>query len=138
MRSTRPYLTKLFLVIILIPIGLLTKVYSGVGSDFVTNYLGGTIYVMFFIFLTSLVFPNETPIKISSAVLCVTCLLEFSQLIQISFLNSLRKYFIIRALIGSVFNVFDLIFYFIGAFIGFSILNIVRKSAKMQNNLFES
>jgi hypothetical protein len=124
---------KIFLIIILIPIGLLTKVYSGVGSEFVTNYIGGVIYVVFFIVLASLVFPEANWLKISLIVFGITCLLEFSQLIQVSFLNNLRKYFIIRALIGSVFNVLDFVFYFIGAFLGFGILSLISKTTIKKN-----
>jgi hypothetical protein len=126
---------KTLLVIILIPIGLLTKVYSGIGSEFVANYLGGIIYVIFFILLASLVFPKVTSLKISFYILCITCLLEFSQLIQVSFLNNLRKYFIIRALIGSAFNVFDFVFYFIGAFLGFGILSLISKTTIKKNKI---
>ena len=115
-------LTKLTLVIILIPIGLLTKAYSGIGSEFVSNHLGGVIYVIFFIVLASLLFPKASPIKISLIVLCITCLLEFSQLIQNDFLTSLRIHFLIRSLIGSVFNSCDFLFYFVSALIGYGIL----------------
>lgn len=115
-------LTKLTLVIILIPIGLLTKAYSGIGSEFVSNHLGGVIYVIFFIVLASLLFPKASPIKISLIVLCITCLLEFSQLIQNDFLTSLRIHFLIRSLIGSFFNSYDFLFYFVSALIGYSIL----------------
>ena len=123
---TRHTLTKLFLVIILIPLGFLTKIYSGFGDEFVTNYVGGVIYIVFFIVLTSLVFPKVSALKISIIILCVTCLLEFSQLIQISILNILRKYFIIRALIGSVFNIFDFVSYLVGTILGYSILMKIK------------
>jgi len=120
-------LLKFLLLISLIPLGLLTKVYSGFGSQIVINYLGGVIYVIFFIVLASLVFPQITPFKISSIVLCIVCLLEFSQLFETSFLTYLRKHFIIRMLIGSVFNVFDFIFYLVGAILGYGGLLIFKK-----------
>ena len=126
MRNTKPDLIKFSLAIILIPIGLLTKAYNGFGSEFIQNYMGGIIYVIFFIVLTSLVFPQAAPLKISLIVLCVTCLLELSQLIQISFINSLRKQYIIRALIGSVYNTFDFVFYLLGAIMGYSVLLILK------------
>lgn len=126
MRITKPALTKIFLIIVLIPIGLLTKVYTGFGSDFVTDYMGGIIYVMFFIVLAALVFPEANPIMISLIVLSITCLIEFSQLIQNDLLNSLRTHFLIRLLIGSVFNIFDFIFYVIGAVLGYGVFMILR------------
>jgi hypothetical protein len=118
---------KLSLVIILIPIGLLTKVYSGIGNEFVSNYLGGVIYVVFFIVLVSLVFPRSVPIKISLIVLCITCLIEFSQLIHIPTLELFRKNFIFRTLFGSTFNPFDFIWYFVGALAGLLLVSFIVK-----------
>jgi hypothetical protein len=115
-------LIKLSLVIILIPIGFLTKIYSGTGSEFVTNYLGGVVYVVFFILLASLVFPNASILKISLFVLVITCLIEVSQLIQNETIQNLRTHFLIRSLIGSVFNIFDFVFYLAGAIIGYGVL----------------
>ena len=118
---------KLIIVIILIPIGILTKVYSGIGSEFVTNYLGGVIYVVFFIVLASLVFPKASSRKVSLIVLYVTCLLEFSQLIHTPTLDQFRRNFVFRAIFGSTFNPFDFIWYFIGAISGFFLVLFVNK-----------
>jgi glycopeptide antibiotics resistance protein len=126
MQSIRPPFVKLFLVIVLIPIGILTKVYSGIGSEFANNYLGGVIYVVFFIVLASLVFPNANPLKTSLFVVGITCLIEVSQLIQNDLLNNLRTHFLIGSLIGGVFNVFDFIFYFVGGLIGYGILSNLK------------
>jgi hypothetical protein len=126
MQCKNTTLTKLFISIILISIGLWTKIYSGIGSEFVTNYLGGVIYVIFFVLVASLVFQNIDPSRITLIVLCTTCLLEFSQLVQNDFLYSLRTNFVIRSLIGSVFNIFDFIFYIIGAVIGYALLIILK------------
>jgi len=125
---------KLSLLIILIPMGLLTKVYSGIGSEFVTNYLGGVIYVVFFIVLASLTFPKANSLKISLFVLGITCLIEVSQLIQNDLLKDLRTHFLIRSLIGSVFNVFDFVFYVVGALIGYGILAGLKVRSKNGEN----
>jgi hypothetical protein len=116
------------MVIILIPIGLLTKIYSGKGSDFVINYLGGVIYVVFFILLASFVFPKTNPLKISLIVISITCLIEFSQLIHTPTLELFRKNFVFRTLFGSTFNPFDFIWYFVGALSGlFSVFLLNKK-----------
>ena len=114
--------------------GLLTKVYSGIGSEFVTNYLGGVIYVVFFIVLASLTFPKANSLKISLFVLGITCLIEVSQLIQNDLLKDLRTHFLIRSLIGSVFNVFDFVFYVVGALIGYGILAGLKVRSKNGEN----
>jgi hypothetical protein len=118
---------KIFLVIILIPIGLYTKVYSGIGHEFICNRMGGIIYVIFFIVLASLAFPKARPIKLSLIVLGITSLLELSQLIHNDILDDFRTNFIFRALFGNVFNAFDFLYYIIGALVGFGILNILYK-----------
>ncbi|MBS3777406.1 MAG: DUF2809 domain-containing protein, partial [Bacteroidales bacterium] len=92
---------KLLILALLVPLGILTKFYAGPGSSFVSNHLGGVIYLVFFIFLASLVFPKVRALKISLVVFVITCLLEFTQLIQIPWLNELREYFLVHALIGS-------------------------------------
>ena len=109
---------KLLILALLVPLGILTKFYAGPGSSFVNNHLGGVIYVVFFIFLASLFFPKTNTLKLSLIVLAITCLLEFTQLIQTKFLNELREYFVVHALIGSSFNWMDLPFYAVGGFIG--------------------
>jgi hypothetical protein len=134
MRIYKPGLTKFFLAIILIPIGLLTKVNNGFGREFIANYLGGVIYVIFFILLASLVLPKTNAIVVSLIVLCITCLIELSQLIQNDYLNGLRTHFLIRALIGSVYNVFDFLFYFVGAVIGYCAVKGLDKVGKVNSS----
>jgi hypothetical protein len=104
--------------VLLILLGLATKFYAGPGSQLVNNHLGGILFVVFFIFLASLVFPKVRPLKISLIVFAVTCLLELTQMIQIDFLNRMREYFVVHALIGSSFNKMDLLYYLIGGGIG--------------------
>jgi hypothetical protein len=121
------FYAKAIILVLLIPIGLYTKIYTGMGHQFVGNSLGGIIYVIFFIMLASLLFPSAPPIKLSFIVLCITCLLELSQLIQNDILNRLRTRFIFRALFGSVFNTSDFLFYVFGALLALGILLVLKK-----------
>ena len=73
----------------------------------------------FFIFLASLVCPKTNAFKLSLIVFAITCSLELTQLIQTSFLNKLREYFVVHALIGSTFNWMDISIYIVGGGIGF-------------------
>jgi hypothetical protein len=123
------YSKGLFLLLLLIT-GLLTKL--DCVYPFINNYIGGIIYVIFFIILTSIFYPNSKPLSLSFTILIITSLLEFSQLIQNKELTSLRSHFLIRALIGSVFNVFDFIFYFLGAITGFLILIFLKQAIKTE------
>jgi hypothetical protein len=116
--STRPAIIKLSLAIILVPIGLLTKAYSGIGVEFIHNHLGGVIYVIFWILLFSFLFPTYSPCKLTLWVFLVTCGIEFTQLINTSTLELLRRNFFFRALLGNTFNPFDFICYLVGALLG--------------------
>ncbi|MFW5886843.1 MAG: DUF2809 domain-containing protein [Bacteroidota bacterium] len=117
---------KLLILALLVPLGILTKFYAGPGSSFVNNHLGGVLYVVFFIFLASLFFPKTNALKLSLIVLAITCLLEFTQLIQTKFINELREYFLVHALIGSSFNLIDIFWYIIGAYLGWWGLNKIN------------
>ena len=74
-----------------------------------------------------MILPRTNSLRISLFVLGFTCVVEFSQLIQTEVLKSFRTHFLIRTLIGSVFNVFDFVFYAVGAVVGFGILEILKK-----------
>jgi hypothetical protein len=123
-KSTPVVRRKLIIAFMLIPIGILTKFYSGFANVFIYNKLGGIVYVIFFIVLSSLLFHKTSPLKLSLIVLCITGLIEFSQLMQTDILIKLRSYFIFRALFGSVFNAFDFLYYILGAVLGFGILKL--------------
>lgn len=126
-RSSRVKTTKLIIVLILVPLGIYTKFYHGPGEGFVHAYLGGILYVVFFIFLASLIFPKVRVLKISLVVFVITCLLEFTQLIQTPWLNKLREYFLVHALIGSGYTTYDLLFYVVGGIIGYGVLKEINK-----------
>jgi hypothetical protein len=126
--STRPAFTKLSLAIILVPIGLLTKVYSGIGVEVIHNHLGGVIYVIFWILLFSFIFPTYSPCKLTLWVFLVTCGIESTQLINTSTLELLRKNFFFRALFGNTFNPFDFICYLVGALLGLFTIFFIDKT----------
>ena len=112
---------------VLIPIGIYTKFYSGIGATWVHNSLGGFIYVVFWCLVFHFLFPKGKISFITLSVLIVTCCLEFTQLWNIPFLMSIRSTFIGRAMIGNSFNWFDFPYYFLGALIGFFWLQVIRR-----------
>jgi len=114
-------------MLILIPIGITTKFYQGVGEGFIHNHLGGVIYVIFWILLFSLISPKYSHLKLIVWVFSVTCLIEFTQLIHTPILEKAREYFVFRALLGSTFNLFDILWYLVGAALGYILLVITTK-----------
>jgi len=125
---------KIIILILLVIFGVATKFYHGVASGFVNNYLGGMVYVIFWIIFFSLCFPGVRAFKIAAWVFIATCLIEVTQLSDASFLERLREYFVFRTLIGTSFNLLDMLFYLAGALAGYGMLVwLDRKNSKLPN-----
>lgn len=114
-------------IVILIPIGFYTKFYSGLGSSWVNDSLGGVFYVIFWSLLLSLFLPKIYPLRVSIIVFTVTCVLEFLQLWHPAFLESIRSNFIGQTLIGTSFSKLDFLHYFIGFIVSLVVLKYFRK-----------
>jgi hypothetical protein len=82
---------------------------------------------MFWSLVIFLVRPTLTPLKIGGLVLVLTCGLEFLQLWHPKFLESIRRYFIGRTLLGTTFAWMDFIHYFIGCLLSVGLLNHLNK-----------
>ncbi|MDX1578323.1 MAG: DUF2809 domain-containing protein [Gemmatimonadota bacterium] len=105
----------LVLLVVLIPAGLATKVYSGPGEVWVRAHAGGFLYVLFWSLLGFLLFPRRAPWAVATVVLGVTTAFEFLQLWKPPPLEAVRGTSIGRTLIGSSFSWADLPYYGLGA-----------------------
>lgn len=99
---------------LLVPLGLLTKVYSGPLAHWVSTSAGGFLYVVFWVFLVLGLFPRLQPGPVSAAVFGATCGLEFLQLWHPPLLTQLRSTFLGHALLGSTFAWSDFAYYAAG------------------------
>ncbi len=115
-----------FLFIIIIPIGFYTKFYSGFGHEWVNNKLGGVFYEIFWCWLFFIILPKIAPVKIALWVFIITCALEFTQLLNNSFLEIIRDNFIGQTIFGNSFSWADFPYYIIGSIIGFLVLERVN------------
>jgi len=123
----RQRLIIFLLLIIIIPIGFLTKFYTGPFSIWVNNSLGGLFYEIFWCLVIAFIFVKAQPIKIGIWVFVVTCLLEFLQLWHPPFLELFRNNFFGRTILGSSFNWMDFPYYFFGSLMGYFVLmGIIR------------
>ena len=127
MHLTKVNTIKIILLVLLIIVGVSTKFYHGVASGFVNNYLGGLTYVIFWILFFSTILPNQKPFKITLWVFIVTCVIEFTQLYYSIYLEKLREYFVFRAFFGNSFNPFDILFYLVGAMVGYFLLILIKR-----------
>ena len=117
----------LFLLLLITPIGFYSKFYSGPAADWVNDSLGGVFYEIFWCLLVFLFFVNIKARVIATSVFIVTCFLEVLQLWHPEFLEIIRSYFIGRTVLGTSFNLYDFIYYFIGSGIGYLILTLLQK-----------
>jgi len=114
-------------VIILVPLGLYTKIYSGPAAQWVNNSMGGVLYVVFWSLAFCFLLPGVKTRKIAAAVFLVTCLLEIMQLWHPPFLETVRSTFIGVTLIGNSFSWLDLVHYMIGFALSVLLLNFLSK-----------
>ena len=114
-------------IIIIVPIGFLTKFYLGPAHTWVNNSLGGILYVIFWSLLFFFIKPNVKPIKITFFVFIGTCFLEFLQLWHPAILELIRSYFIGRTILGNSFSFLDLFHYFVGLVLSFILLKYLNR-----------
>jgi hypothetical protein len=112
---------------LLIPAGFLTKAYRGPFQTWVQDSLGGVLYEMFWIWLFSLFFPRSRTWIIVVSVLTLTSLLEVAQLWHPAFLETVRRSFIGKTLIGATFSWLDFPHYVLGCAIGGAWIGRLKK-----------
>ena len=122
------------MILFLVPVGFLSKIYSGPGQLWVNHSLGGVLYEIFWCLVVSGFRPALKAKKIALGVFCVTCMLEFMQLWHPAFLESFRRLFIGRTLLGTTFTWTDFPYYFLGSLAGAFLIEQLKKSAALSEN----
>ena len=102
-------------LVVVTPLGFMTKFYGGPGADWVSNYAGGFLYVLFWVFVCLVLVPRVSPRVTALWILSITCALEVLQLWHPPFLEAIRSTFAGRALIGTTFVWWDFIYYIVAA-----------------------
>lgn len=113
-------------LLILIPIGLVTKMYTGPGSGWVYAHAGGVFYEIFWIFLALVIWPHRSESAVAGWVFFATCLLETLQLWHPAPLEAIRGTFPGHAIFGSTFSWWDFAHYAVGCVIAVVIIRFVR------------
>ena len=127
MQKHKPIIIAIVLLIIIIPIGFYSKLYTGLGNEWVNNKLGGVFYEIFWCLVLYIIFPKVKPFKIGIWVFLITCILEFAQLLNNGFLEIIRSNFIGQTIFGNSFTWTDFPYYFIGSVLGYLILKKLEK-----------
>jgi hypothetical protein len=124
----RQRLLYLALCTLLIPVGIGTKLYSGPGAAWISDSVGGVLYVVFWILVLMAARPTTRPVVAALGVLAVTSLLEALQLWHPAWLAPVRATFVGHALLGNTFSWLDYPYYALGAMIGWAAVALVRRS----------
>jgi glycopeptide antibiotics resistance protein len=121
----RPIALWLSLVSI-VPFGLVTKFYRGWGQAWLNDAFGGIPYVIFWMLLGAVVWPQSRPRTLALGVFCATCALEFLQLWQPPWLQAVRATLLGRLVLGNTFTWGDFLYYAIGCGLGWLWLRAIR------------
>lgn len=126
--KAKKYFWFLFSLIILIPIGIFTKYYSGPGFSVINNRLGGFFYVTFGIILLGSIFVKKISVfTISLLVLILTIIVEITQLFSHPLLDYIRSFWIGKMVLGNSFSWLDIPWYILGAIVGYYWLKAITK-----------
>ncbi|MDJ0712677.1 MAG: DUF2809 domain-containing protein [Prochloraceae cyanobacterium] len=106
-------------LIVIIPVGLWSKVYTGPGAWWVNDYAGDICYEIFWCLFIFFFIPKKKAISsIPLWVFGFTCLVEILQLSQGTILQEIRSFTIGRLILGTTFSWWDFPHYAIGSLIG--------------------
>ena len=117
-------------LLIITPIGLLSKTYAGIGQEWVQDYSGDVLYEIFWCLIIfwsidpvkDWIKLRKTTTKIALWVFTVTCVIEVSQLWFYLVPEAIRFSSIWRLLLGAGFDWWDFPHYALGSFFGWWII----------------
>ncbi len=113
------YRRKLLLSIVcIVPFGLMTKFYRGPGQGWLNDAFGGVPYEIFWMLIVAYLWPRLPPRTVALLVFAVTCLVEFLQLWQPAWLQTIRATLPGRLVLGNAFTWSDFLYYAIGCWLG--------------------
>jgi len=113
-------------LLVITPVGLLSKAYTGIGQEWVQDYSGDVLYEIFWCLAAfwfvrpgqSAIALRDITIKIALGVFIITCAIEVSQLWFHLVPVGVRSSFVWRMLLGSGFAWWDFPHYALGSLIG--------------------
>jgi len=106
-------------LIMLVPLGLLSKQYTGLAYEWVNSSAGDICYEIFWCLFIFLFIPTRLAVnQIPGWVFGITCCIEFLQLWRQPILDAFRSTLLGRLLLGNSFDWWDFLYYFLGCLIG--------------------
>jgi hypothetical protein len=119
--------------LLIIPLTFALKYYNGAGEWWLNNWGSSFGYEIFFMLLALMIVPRRSAVTPIAICVCVaTCALEFMQLWQPAWLQSIRSTLIGRGLLGTTFQWWDLPAYPIGCILGWVLLRTLTGKSTSQ------
>ena len=116
---TRKRSLILLSIFFVVPLGLYSKYYQGMGSVWVNDYGAAIWYEVFWCLLAFYFFSGKKGIKlIPFYVFIITCLIEISQLWNPPILALIRSHILGKLLLGTTFCWWDFPHYLLGCLLG--------------------
>ncbi|WP_246141517.1 DUF2809 domain-containing protein [Hyella patelloides] len=111
-------------MLVIVPLGLLSKAYTGIGQSWVNDYSGDILYEILWCLVFFWFFPSKKAVvTIPIWVFIVTSIIEVSQLFFDRVPVTLRETIIWKLLLGSAFVWWDFPHYALGSFLGWLLLD---------------
>ncbi len=124
---TRKNSLILLSIFFVVPVGLYSKYYQGIGSEWVNDYGAAIWYEVFWCLLALYFFSGKKAIKfIPIYVFIITCLLEILQLWNPPMLALMRSHILGKLLLGTTFSWWDFPHYVIGCLLGWLWLEVIN------------
>ena len=118
-------------LLIVTPLGFLTKFYHGPAQSWISDYAGDILYQIFWCLILFFFFPTYSAIKqIPIGVFIFNSIIEFLQLWKPAFLEGFRYTFLGRMTLGTQFDWLDFVYYLIGSFFGWLWLRQLWRQGK--------
>ena len=116
-------------ILFVVPLGLYSKYYQGVGSIWVNDYGAAIWYEVFWCLFAFNFFSGKKAIKlIPICVFILTCLLEILQLWNPPILAFMRSHILGKLLLGTTFSWWDFPHYVLGCLLGWFWLELISKT----------
>ncbi len=128
--QTRFRLITFVCLILLVPIGYAARFYLSSDQEWLRNLLGNIAYESFWVLLVMFLFPTIAPIKAAIGVCLASFAIEFLQLWQPDWLQTLRATLPGRLVLGSSFYWLDFLQYGVGSFVGWLWVRTIKRSIK--------
>ena len=117
----RSRITLTIALAIIIPLGLASRKFSDQIPAFVADHAGGFLWTIAIYLALAFLAPRWSPLKLFLFAFGISVAVELSQLIDVAWLNALRKTLPGRLLLGAGFLWIDLLRYFCGALFAFAV-----------------